>query len=267
MNVPDSINIETIASFVHEASRIMLSPPRNLIEKDGPSNFVTETDLNIQAYLTEKLTAYLPGSVVLGEEGDNAVAPGADYVWIIDPVDGTSNYSRGIALSVVSVALYVHGSPYMGVVYEPYRDELFTAEKGKGAFLNGEPIKVSSRDMRHSLLCSGMSIYDKSLAGPCFNIIRRIYPISDDMRRLGAAALELCYLAAGRAELYFEIRVCPWDAAAALLIIEEAGGFHSTIFPADFLENKPFLLAAANSAESLERLTGIIKEEVPYKPY
>ena len=155
----------------------------------------------------------------------------------------------------------------MGVIYYPYHDEMFWAEEGKGAYLNGTPIHVSDRVFVHSHLCSAMSLYDKSLSGHCFNIIQKVYAKSDDLRRLGSAAVELAFLAAGRVELYFEIRIFPWDAAAAAIIIQEAGGFYEFLFHDSIPLDTPFGFIAANTKENFEILRQIVYEELPTAPY
>ena len=244
----------------------MRSENLNISQKGNASNYVTNADVNVQNYLIEKLQTLLPGSAVIGEE-DADTFQNSEYAWVIDPIDGTSNFIRGLGLSVISVALLKNASPYIGVIFFPYRDEMFWAKEGEGAFLNGTPIHVSDRDFVHSHLCSAMSLYDKSLAKPCFNIIERIYSQSDDLRRLGSAALELAFLAAGRVELYFEIRVFPWDAAAAAILVREAGGFVEFMFHNSLPLKEPFGIIAANSKENFERLRAIVYEEIPKKLY
>lgn len=258
--------LEQVITLVREASKLMKTEDVAIEQKGNDSNFVTSADVAVQRFLTENLVKLYPGSSILGEEGAgefDAKAP----LWIIDPIDGTSNFIRGIGLSAISVALYERGEGKLGVVYNPYRDEMFSAEAGKGAFLNGKPIHVSDRDFRHSHLCSAMSLYDKQYAKPCFHIIEKVYSQSDDLRRLGTAALELAYLAAGRVELYFEIRVCSWDVAAAMLLIREAGGEVRLYGRDDLKLDGPFPIYAANSKENMKQLESIILEELPVAPY
>jgi myo-inositol-1(or 4)-monophosphatase len=155
----------------------------------------------------------------------------------------------------------------MGVVYNPYRDEMFYAEKGKGAFLNGEPIKVSDNDLQHSIFCTAMSLYNKDYAKPCLNIIEKVYEECEDIRRMGSAALELVSLAGGRVDLYFEIRVFPWDFAASEIIISEAGGYVGTIGFDETVFNRPIPLICANTKENYEYLRQIVLKEIPEIPY
>ena len=134
-----------------------------------------------------------------------------------------------MAFSVISVALIKDGRPVLGVVYNPYRDEMFYAEAGKGAFLNNDPIRVSDRSFDRSLFCTALSLYNKDYAKPCLNIMEEVYAQCEDIRRIGSAALELVYLACGRVDLFFEMRIFPWDFAAAQIIVREAGGYVGTI--------------------------------------
>ncbi len=258
--------IDEVIAIVREASKLMTVRNMEVEQKGNASNYVTSSDVAIQEFLSEKLTALAEGSSVLGEEEvSESILTGK--VWIIDPIDGTSNYIRDIGLSVISVAYMVEGQSELGVVYNPYRDEMFSAVAGRGAYLNGRRIHVSDRDFEHSHLCSAMSLYDKNYAAPCFRIIEKVYAQSDDLRRLGSAALELAYLAAGRVELYFEVRVFAWDIAAAMLLIKEAGGlvrvYGSDKVPLD----RPFPIYAANNAENMDRLEKIIYEEIPEPLY
>ena len=258
--------LEQIAKIVREASELMKPENIKVEQKGNDSNYVTTADVNVENFLKEHLLALLPGSSFVGEEGDEATAD-TEFVWVVDPIDGTSNFIRNLGLSAISVGLLRNREPYIGVVYQPYRDEMYTAKVGEGAFLNGERIHVSDRDFRHSHLCSAMSLYNKDYAPPCFRIIERVYEESDDLRRLGTAAVELVYLAAGRVELYFEIRLFPWDVAAAIPIITEAGGFVELMFEDKLPLDRPMPVIAANTKENMERLKEIVYEEIPEKLY
>lgn len=254
--------IYQIVSLVKDASAIMLDRNFTIAEKNDSSNIVTSKDIAVQEFLKNKLTSLIPGSLFLGEEGD-FINSDAEYIWVVDPIDGTANYARDLELSVISVALLKFGMPYIGVVYCPYRNQMFTAQKGCGAFLNDEPIHVSDRPLKKSMLCSAMSLYDKRYAKPCFNIIEKIYAVSDDLRRLGTAALELCYLACGKVDLYFEVRLSCWDYAAAVLIVNEAGGIAEIMFNDGINLQKPAGVFAANSSENFDTIKKIIYDEIP----
>ena len=257
--------IEQVIELVRKASKLMTDDI--IIEQKGnDSNYVTSADVNVQHYLEEHLPQLLPGSTFLGEEEDEQVVE-SEYIWVVDPIDGTSNFIRGLGASAISVGLVKDGKPYLGVIYEPYKNEMYYAERGKGAFLNGKPIHVSDRDFKHATMCSAASLYNKDLAKPCFNIIEKVYYESDDFRRFGAAAIELAYLAAGRIELYFEIRLFPWDMAAGQVIIEEAGGVVEYLHEEGLPLDRPAGIIAANSKENFEKLKEIVYGEIPEKLY
>ena len=250
------------------ASEIMKNrPSKSEIEQKGnASNYVTMADKQVQSDLEQRLPKVIEGSVVLGEEGD-AWDCDAEYVWVVDPIDGTSNFIRDLGASVISIGLFRQKQIYGGVIYNPYRDEMFYALKGQGAYLNGERIHVSDRDFTHSHLCSAMSLYKKEYAAPCYNIIKEVYEQADDLRRFGAAALELALLAAGRVELYFEMRLFPWDMAAGAILIGEAGGYWECLYEEGMPMDKLTPFIAANTKESFDRLRKIVCREIPKVPY
>ena len=260
--------IQADCDIARQASNIMKNRPSGLeIEQKGnDSNYVTMADKAVQEYLEEHLTDILPGSIFLGEES-NSWQHDADYVWVVDPIDGTSNFIRDLGASVISVALFCKQELTGGLIYYPYRDEMYYAAKGRGAYLNGKRIHVSDRDFAHSHLCSAMSLYEKKYAPLCFKIIDRVYSQADDLRRFGAAALELAFLSAGRVELYFEMRLFPWDMAAGAILIEEAGGYWECLYEKGMPIDKLTPFIAANTKENFEKLRAIVCEEIPKVPY
>jgi len=257
-----------IAEIVREASGLMTDKKlkESVEQKGNNSNYVTEADKAVQDFLAKRLPKLIPGSEMLGEEGEHTKL-NAGNIWVVDPIDGTSNFIRDIGFSGISVGLVRDKKPYAGVIYNPYCDEMYRAETGQGAFLNDRSIHVSDRDFAHSHLCSAMCLYDKRYAESCFNVIRRVYMQSDDLRRMGTACLELAMLAAGRVELYFEMRLFPWDAAAAFPIIREAGGIVECMYCDGFPLDRPFPVIAANTEENFRKLQSIVCEEVPVIPY
>ena len=259
-------SIEQIAGIVREASALMVRKGFSVHDKGSRENIVTTSDVAVQHFLTERLEALLPGSGFLAEEEDFADTAHRD-VWVIDPIDGTANYARGIENCCISVALVRNGEPSMGVVYSPWRGELYTAERGKGAFCNGTPIHVSDRPFERGLLFTAMSTYRKDLARTCSDIIYDLYMQCNDFRRTGSAAVELCLMAAGKVDLYFEMRLMPWDYAAAALILKEAGG---TVV--DFDGNFPPLMrtsmvVAANSEDNCRRILDTVHKHLTKLPY
>ncbi len=219
--------LRAVTDIVRECGGVMLNADRNksvVDEKAGHANFVTTYDKMIQALLREKLLKLLPEAVFVGEEEEAHASIEKGYAFIVDPIDGTTNFIRDYHASAVSVGLSRDGAPYMGVVYNPYLDEMFTAVKGEGAYLNGRPIHVSKHPLKDGIVIFGTATYYEELARRTFELAYDYYGKSLDVRRSGSAALDLCSVAAGRAELFFELRLCPWDYAAASLIVTEAGG-------------------------------------------
>lgn len=190
----------------------------------GRANLVTEADLASQKAVVRVLKRRCPGHDWRCEE-DEARDTGSDFVWVVDPLDGTTNYAHGYPSSCVSVGLLHRGRPLLGGVQDPFRGERFTAERGKGARLNGRTIKVSSpRRLSDSLFITGFA-YDRAEKSRYYvELYRRFMIAGHDVRRSGAAALDLAWIAAGRAEGFWEFGLSPWDVAAGRLLVEEAGG-------------------------------------------
>ena len=220
--------IEQIKTAVVDTSRIMLEAADreiNTLSKSGHANFVTEYDSRVQKELFSRLADIVPEAKFMGEE-DDASSSYSDkgYLFIVDPIDGTTNFIRQNHTSSISVGLLKDGKSVLGVVYNPYKKELFYAEKGKGAFLNDTPIKVSDEPLSNSILVFGTAPYYEELAKPSFDLAYHYFRTCLDLRRSGSSAIDLCDIACGRAELFFELRLCPWDYAAGSLIVQEAGG-------------------------------------------
>lgn len=198
-------------------------------EKSGDYNLVTVYDVKVQDFLFRTLRELLPEAKFIGEEeGTDTPTPlEHGYSFIIDPIDGTTNFIHGYRHSCVSIALLRDGAPYIGVVYNPYNGEVFHAEAGKGAFLNDEPIRAAVGKLEEHLAGFGTSPYYRHIPyyfDNTFSILQKLYPHCQDLRRSGSAALDLCYVACGRTGLFFELILSPYDYAAAALIVQEAGG-------------------------------------------
>ena len=192
-------------------------------EKNGAADLVTKYDVAVQAFLQRELLALVPEADFLGEEGEHE-ALDKPWVFVVDPIDGTTNFVRHMHHSNIAVALVHEGCVAYGVVYNPFTEEMFAARRGGGAFLNGRPIHVSDRDMSHAITMCGSTIYDRRFTDRSFSLMRRLYDLGLDFRRFGSAELDVCYVACGRAEVFFECRLSPWDYAAGSLILTEAGG-------------------------------------------
>lgn len=255
------MQLESIINIVKEASKLMLTDTFEVSQKGGFSNIVTSSDLAVQDFLCKHLGEALPGSGFLCEEED-VWDTSKEYTWIIDPIDGTANYARGIDQCAICVGLQHNGEMEKGVVFLPRTQELFYAERGKGAFLNGRKIHVSDRPFGNAVLCTALSVYHKEYTQQCSDIIVKTFLKCNDVRRFGAAAPELCYLAMGRCELYFEYLLSPWDYAAASLILTEAGGVFSGLKGEKLSGEAPSGVLAANNAENLRELQEIVKSVI-----
>ena len=217
--------LEKIEAAQREAAELMLHARSVLAEiKTGHRDVVTEFDRKVQELLIERLGAAVPGSAFFCEENSRRDSLEAESVFIIDPIDGTMNFVRGFHHSAISVAWLRRGELLAASVYNPYVQERFTAVKGGGARLNGQPISVSAQPLAESLVCCGTAPYSPELAESTFELIKRAFVAGLDIRREGSAALDMCSAAAGRAGVYFEPSVSLWDIAAGMLIVSEAGG-------------------------------------------
>jgi myo-inositol-1(or 4)-monophosphatase len=220
---------------------------RHTVDFKSEVDVVTEMDHHSEEYLLEEIRSRFPDDSILSEES-GAINGNHDHVWIVDPLDGTVNYAHRLPIYSISIAYQVKGALQMAVVYDPSLDECFSAERGKGAWLNGNPIHVTdTTELIKTLLVSGFP-YDRK--GQDFALNMRYFSeltrISQGVRRLGSAALDVCYVACGRFDGYWELSIHPWDVAAGALIVEEAGGKVSDLEgAADYLK-PPYALVAAN---------------------
>lgn len=243
---------EAIKNVMLEAGKIILSADGEreslaVSEKHGTSNFVTEYDVAVQKFIIEKLEAILPHAEFFAEEKANEdKATASEYCFIIDPIDGTANFINGVRHSCISVALLNYGEPLFGAVYNPYQSELFYAVRGKGAFLNGNPISVAERPIERAIVSLGTTPYDKgATAEKTLKLAYNFLMSANDLRRQGAAALDLAYVAAGRIDIFFELMLQPWDFAAGALILTEAGGVITDLNGAPIVHGKPSSILAS----------------------
>ena len=267
MDAPRTGDIESI---VRESGRRVRSAHGFTVSTKGTrENLVTSADIENERFLKSRLTGLLPGSAFMGEEGDEASLRDSEWTWIVDPIDGTANFSRGIPMCAVSVALFHDATPYAGFVLNPFTDTLYSAVAGNGAFKDGAPIRVSDRPLGDCILSTAWCCYEKSLAEPVFRVSETLYPDINDIRRIGTAALELSLMAEGAVDMYFEIRLSPWDYAAGLTILREAGGCYTGIGDRDVSFDGPSPILAANSDANLGKLKEVVDGEfggrVPYR--
>jgi myo-inositol-1(or 4)-monophosphatase len=219
--------INGICALVKDCGRVMLDADREQMAidiKSGVTDLVTEYDTKIQGQLQVGLKSLLPEAMFIGEEGSDDQLSDDGYAFVVDPIDGTTNFIKDYHSSAISVALLKGREVVAGVVYNPYLDEVFYAVKGEGAYCNGKRISVSSQPIGKALVLFGSSPYDKSLFPKTIEVLSEYYYQALDIRRSGSAALDLCSVACGRADVYFELQVSPWDFAAGKLLVEEAGG-------------------------------------------
>lgn len=241
--------LKQITDAVRACGEIILHADRSkscIDEKAGHANFVTTYDKKVQQELQEKLLQILPEAVFVGEEEDIHASIAEGYAFIVDPIDGTTNFIKNYHVSAISVGLARDGERYLGVVYNPYLNEMFTAVKGQGACLNGEPIHVSSEPLHNGIVLFGTAPYYEELSRKSFEMAYDYFKKALDIRRSGSAALDLCSVAAGRAEVFFELRLSPWDFAAGSLIVEEAGGRVTTVEGEPLSLHAPCSLLATN---------------------
>ena len=193
-------------------------------EKGSFTNLVTNVDKGSEALITNFVAKNFPGHGVLAEES-GASSPMSEYRWIIDPLDGTTNYTHAYPVYCVSIGVEYKGEIVAGVVYDPNFDELFSAEKGSGSFMNGKKLNVTRTDsLERSLLATGFPYDIKRNPFNCIQHFNEFLTAAQAIRRLGSAALDICYVAAGRMDGFWEVNLHPWDTAAAVLITTEAGG-------------------------------------------
>ena len=265
---------EVIAEIVKEAGRIMLEAndiQSSVQEKSSHCDLVTKYDPLVENFLRTRLLAAFPEAGFFGEEEETHQTEGKRSVFIVDPIDGTTNFVRGLHHSCISVGLWQDGQMEYAAVCNPYYDELFTAQRGMGAFLNGTPLRMTSVSLEDSLTLFGSAIYYRETLPATLRFVEELFPRCIDFRRGGSAALDLCYVAAGRADLFFECCLQPWDYAAGSLIVQEAGGIATALqgTPLRFFErcsvaagngiNHPQLLALAEKISAEPDMEGRIR--------
>lgn len=228
---PDPIYLATAVEAAlaagHIQRRYFRQPLSLNIGKKWPIDLVTAADLEVEREFRKLIEQRFPAHTVLGEEQGTGAAKDSrtGCRWIIDPIDGTTNFAHGLALFCTSIALEIDGRLEVGVVYDPMSEELFTAERGGGARLNGAPLRVSECDeLINALLCTGFPYSIREERQREMDVFSAFLGEGQGIRRLGSAALDLCYVAAGRLDAFWEVHLQPWDMAAGVLIVEEGGG-------------------------------------------
>ena len=248
----DQLN-EFLPTLLRKAGKIILSAhvktdDDSITTQPGSANFVTVYDVSVQNFLMREIKARFPSATFIAEEKDNdSGVLESDCCFIIDPIDGTTNFIHDYRHSCISVAVISHNEPIFGAVYDPYLDEYFHAQKGGGAYLGKTPLRVTDMPFENALIAFGTSPYYKdTLVEPSLALAKELLLAGSDIRRCGSAALDLSYLAAGRNDAFFEMILSPWDFAAGYLLITEAGGIITRLdgSPLDF--SKPQSVIASN---------------------
>ena len=242
--------LEPICDLVRECGQLVKGTDRRHLRidtKDGRANFVTEYDKKVQERLQAGLLELIPNAHFIGEEGTTQKFSPAGKFFIVDPIDGTTNFIKNYHTSCISVGLVADGLAELGVVYNPYSDEMFSAMRGGGAFCNGNRLHVSSDPLENALVIFGTSPYREDLTDRTFRMACAYFKKAIDVRRSGSAALDLCMIAAGRAEIFFELSLSPWDYTAGALIVKEAGGQVSDIEGKELAYDRPCSVIARNN--------------------
>ena len=254
--------LKTIIELVKETRSIIFAAgAAHDFRLKGHGDYVTVVDTGVQNFLQEKLSMLCPDVQFMGEEKNNDEIDFSGRVWVLDPIDGTANLVRDFGQSAVSLALVENGAPLIGVIYNPFTDELYAAERGKGATLNGRPIHVTAATrVADSLIAVGTCPYHKDMGKEIFTSLYNVWQEAEDIRRMGAAALDLCHVAAGRADGMFEHILNPWDIAAGVLLVEEAGGKVTDMNGAPVRLDRPVSVLASNGKIHEELLQLIVKE-------
>jgi myo-inositol-1(or 4)-monophosphatase len=257
------LDIDAIHTTATEAARaagrlLLQNQDLGAVVEKSAYHFVTEADLRSERAILDLIQARFPDHQIVSEESFQTGDLDGEAVWIIDPLDGTNNFSHSIPLFCVSIAFAARGQVQAAAIYDPSRDELFSAICRQGAFLNGRPIRVSANhELRQAIVCTGF-YYDRDLVmrGTLKAIEQLFVHGVRGIRRLGSAALDLCWVAAGRLDAFFEYRLAPWDYAAGWLIVREAGGTCSD------RDGNPMHLRAENVVAANPPLHGRLLETV-----
>lgn len=214
-----------------------------ITNKEGVNNLVTEVDHKSEEAIIKVIQSAYPNHAILSEEA-GTIETNSAYKWIIDPIDGTVNYANGIPICCVSIGIEQNGVMQLGAVYNPFMNELFFAERGQGAYLNDEPIKVSTTsDILKSCLVTGFPYTYLDMPNGPLQVFEKFIRKGIPVRRLGSAAIDLCWVAAGRFDGFYEHKLNAWDSAAGFLIVEEAGGKVTDFTGAAYSPYQPHLLA------------------------
>ncbi|MFZ5752582.1 MAG: inositol monophosphatase family protein [Pseudomonadota bacterium] len=259
-----SANLNLMIKAARKAGRSLVKDFREVenlqVSSKGPGDFVSKADKEAERIIKEELMSARPTYGWLGEETGGEDGADPTRRWIVDPLDGTTNFLHGLPHWAVSIGLEHKGEVVAGVIYDPAKDEMFFAEKGQGAWLNESRIRVSGRRvMIEAIFATGIPFGGRSTLPATLTDLARLMPVCAGVRRWGAAALDLAYVAAGRVDGFWERGLNPWDMAAGLVIVREAGGFVGPVREGrDIFESGAVI---AGNAELFEPLCRILREE------
>ncbi len=252
-------SLNDLIELVHEAGAVLRAGlgSEHTVAYKGRYDIVTEVDQRAEALVVAGIRRRYPDHTVLTEEG--GLLPGLNgQTWYLDPLDGTVNYARGLPQACVSLAYAEGNIVQLGAVYDPFREECFTASRGAGAWLNGAPLRCTqTAALADSLVCTGFPHNDVAALEDALKIFPYFARHTRGLRRLGSAALDVCYVACGRLDLHWEVRLQPWDVAAAGLIAEEAGARVTTLTGEEEYLRRPVSLLAGNPTLHTEALAVI----------
>jgi len=240
--------LETAKEAAYEAGEIQLSylgKAKEISFKSCQNDLVTIADKKSEEKIISIIKTYYPGHAVLGEETGCHREAGSEYLWVIDPLDGTTNFAHNFPHFAVSIGLVKNNKIIMGVVYDPCKNELFWAAEGNGAFLNAEEIKVSTTEkLEKSLLATGFAPMHEHDLDISIGLFKKFMLNAQAVRRPGAAALDICYVACGRLDAFWELKLNPWDVTAGACIVAEAGGRVTNYYADDFdIYNKSIIVS------------------------
>jgi len=241
--------LDTAIEAARAAGQIIVEKYRQpiAVHTKGFRDLVTEVDIAAQQAIVDLIAARFPSHAILAEEDPGKLDDEREYTWVVDPLDGTTNYAFRLPIFSVSIGLAHRGEPVLGVVYDPMRDHLFCAQAGQGAFLNGTPLRVAEREELIGTLVAFDWARDPRIREAVLRILNHVAPQVGTVRALGSAALGPCYVAAGWLDAYFHARLSPWDAAAGAVIVREAGGQATDFAGQPWSLTSPRFLAASSA--------------------
>ena len=260
------LSIDQLEKIVRQAGQMLRSAHvsvENVEHKPGDANFVTDYDVRIQRFLVSEFRKMIPDAAFFGEEeteeNQQKIRPDG-YTFIIDPIDGTTNFMFGYHHSCVSVGVTLAGELTLGCVYNPYVDEMYTAVKGEGAYLNGRRLLMADLAVGESIISFGCARYNEGNVDLLFDVVKELFQRSLSVRCGGSAALDLCRIASGNNGAYLELRLNPYDYAAAALIIEEAGGCIAQMDGSPITLEKPCSVVAGTQ-KALAEIRELIRQK------